>query len=98
MIGSLLGFFLRVLKWTLLSAGILIAGQLVHWHGQPVSDHVKRTLDIVEGWTVPGQSLAQQAREKADSYGGRMQIIPKKSQLEKISAAERAQLRKVFNN
>ncbi|MBU6374411.1 MAG: hypothetical protein KGQ59_00285 [Bdellovibrionales bacterium] len=98
MIGSLLGFFLRVFKWTSFSAGILIAGQLVHWQGQPISEHVKRTLSLVEGWTVPAQSLAQQAREKADPYGRPMQLVPKKSQLEKISAAERAQLRKVFNN
>jgi hypothetical protein len=81
MFGHLFGFALNVLKWTFFTLLVLVAGQLVYWRGKTVSDQVKITLSHVENWNQPAAELTSQFRDGA----------------EKISAEERARLKKIFS-
>ena len=64
MLGTLFGFVMKVFKWTFFTLLVLVAGQLVHWRGHSVSDHVKNTLGVVEDWTQPARDIAEQTRDK----------------------------------
>jgi len=98
MIGALFGFLIKLFKWTSFTVLVLLAGQLVHWRGLSLSDHIKQTLSFIETWTGPAQTIAEQTRDKMDSFSKQIEFGAKKQESEKISAAERARLRKVIHN
>ena len=94
MLGSFFGLIGRVFKWTFIVLLILVGGHLVHWRGESVSDHVKSTLGVVEGLKQPARQFA----EKAQEFSKDIQVGSTNPAVEKISAEERARLRKVFHN
>jgi hypothetical protein len=94
MLGSFFGLVGQVFKWTFIVILILVGGHLVHWRGESVSDHVKSTLGVVEGLKQPAMQLA----DKAGELGRDLKVGAANSGAEKISAEERARLRKVFHN
>lgn len=94
MLGSFFGLIGQIFKWTFIVLLILVGGHLVHWRGESVSDHVKSTLGVVEGLKQPARQLA----EKAGELGKEIQVGSTNPAVEKISAEERARLRKVFHN
>jgi hypothetical protein len=94
MLGSFFGLVGQVFKWTFIVLLILVGGHLVHWRGQSVSDHVRSTLGVVQGLMEPAIQLAN----KAGKLGRGLQVGVANPGAEKISAEERARLRKVFHN
>jgi hypothetical protein len=94
MLGSFFGLIGQVFKWTFIVLLILVGGHLVHWRGESVSDHVKSTLGVVEGLKKPASELAG----KAGELSRELKLGSANPAVEKISAEERARLRKVFHN
>jgi len=94
MLGSFFGLIGQVFKWTVIVLLVLVGGHLVHWRGQSISNHVKSTLGIVEGLKEPAMQLA----DKAGEFSRELKVGAANSGAEKISAEERARLRKVFHN
>ena len=94
MVGSFFGLVGQVFKWTFIVLLILVGGHLVHWRGQSVSEHVRTALGVMEGLKEPARELADRAGE----FSKGLKVGAAKPGLEKISAEERARLRKVFHN
>lgn len=94
MLGSFFGLVGQVIKWTFIVLLILVGGHMVHWRGESVSDHVRSMLGTLEGLKQPAKDLATKAGELSKD----LKVGATTSGLEKISAEERARLRKVFHN
>ena len=98
MLGTLFSLVTHVFKWVFFTILVLIAGQLVHWRGRSVSDHVKGTLAAVDEWARPAKAIAERTRERVEDLSKQIEVGTKAEETEKISAAERARLRKIFSN
>lgn len=83
-----------IVRWAFIVLFVLVAGHLVHWRGNSISDHVKTTLGMVEGLRQPALAFAGRAEE----LGSGMKNRSVARELEKISAEERARLEKVLHH